>query len=124
MTCGTQAVEIETLVRAILAGDLIAAREWIADARRCDFSWHSVGQPVGLNEDELVVAAGLLELLAQRDGLSAPAWTAGVQAASELIILDPGLERMRRTFERARTEGPEPLRRRNIVAPSDFLKIA
>jgi len=124
MTYGKQAMEIEILVRAILAGDLIAAREWIADARRCDFSWNSVMRPVGLDTNELVVAAGLLELLAQRDGISAPAWTSGVQAASELIILDPGLERMRRTFERARTDGPEPLRRRNIVAPADFLKIA
>jgi len=117
-------MEIEILVRAILAGDLIAAREWIAEAQRCDLSWKSVGPPVGLDATELIVAAGLLELLAQRRGVPAPAWTSGVHAASDLIILDPGLERMRRTFERARTDGPEPLRKRNIVAPPDFLKIA
>ena len=111
-------------MRALLSGDLLTARQCVADAKRTRVKWSELEQPSGLNDREMSVAAGIVELLAFRAGVTAPTWTNAVGAVGELLILDPGLERMPRSFAQARTAGPEPLRRRNIVALPDFLDVA
>ena len=117
-------MEVEELVRAILAGDLIAARQIVADAHRMHIVWQRVEQPLGLTDRELAVAAGITELLAARAGGQPPSWTQAVGASREMVVLDPGLEQMPRSFARAKSSGPEPLRRRNIIALPDFLAVA
>jgi hypothetical protein len=76
-----------------------------------------------MDQRELVVAAGLAELLAQRAGAQPPPWTVLVGTYRVPLLLDPGLETMPRTLARAKTHGPESLRKRNLVAPPDFLDI-
>jgi hypothetical protein len=117
-------MELSDLVRAILAGDLLTARQWVADAQREQLEWERVARPGGLDEREMTVAAGIAELLAYRAGAAPPSWTIAVGAQVDLIVLDPGLEEMPRSFERARTSGPEPFRKRNLVALPDFLDVA
>jgi hypothetical protein len=117
-------MDIRELVGAILAGDLLTARQWVADARRNRLSWEDVGQPQGLSERELSVAAGLAELLAERSGSPPPSWTRAVGAVHGLLILDPGLETMPRTFAYAQASAPAPLRSRNLIAMPDFLDVA
>jgi hypothetical protein len=117
-------MDISRLVHALLAGDLLTARQCVADAHRMQVQWDQVEQPSGLSELEMSVAAGLIELLASRTGATPPPWTRTVGAVREPFVLDPGLEQMPRSFERARTAGPEPLRRRNLVASPDFLDVA
>jgi hypothetical protein len=117
-------MDVPELVRALLAGDLLAARQAVADARREHIQWQRLEQPRGLNEREMCVAAGIVELLAARAGDSPPPWTTTIGAVGEPLILDPGLEQMPRSFARAKAAGPEPLRRRNLVASPDFLEIA
>ena len=117
-------MEVHELVRALLAGDLIAARQFVADAHRLNVDWERVEQPPGLTDRELAVAAGITELLALRAGGKAPSWTQAVGASSEMVVLDPGLDQMPRSFARAKSHGPEPLRRRNIIALPDFLAVA
>ena len=117
-------MELRDLVHAILAGDLLAARQFVAHARRADLSWETLEQPRGLYDHEMAVAAGVVELLASRSGDTPPSWTRSVGAVRELLILDPGLEQMPRSFERAKTAGPEPLRKRNLIALPDFLDVA
>lgn len=117
-------MELPDLVRAVLAGDLIAARQWVADADRLGLEWERLSPPHGLSEREMVVAAGIAELLAQRRGATPPPWTLTVGSSAEPVILDPGLEKMPRSFAHAKREGPEPLRKRNLVALPDFLDVA
>ncbi|HEX7151445.1 MAG TPA: hypothetical protein VF618_08160 [Thermoanaerobaculia bacterium] len=116
-------MDIPELVRALLTGDLLTARQCVADAQHV-VQWDQLSKPVGLTERELTVAAGLVELLASRSGATPPAWTASVGALQEPLVLDPGLEEMPRSFARAQTAGPEPLRKRNIVASPGFLEVA
>jgi hypothetical protein len=71
----------------------------------------------------MVVAAALAEMLAARAGVTAPSWTASIGTNDVPLFLDPGLEQMPRTRELSRTAGPEPLRRRNLFAPPDFLDL-
>jgi hypothetical protein len=76
-------------------------------------------KPEGLSEDELALAAGLVEMMAERAGQLPPDWTASVTRQGEPIYLfDPSLFRSRRMAEEG---GPEPLRRRGIYAMPNFL---
>lgn len=117
-------MDIRELVHALLAGDLLAARQYVADAQRVHVQWNQLEQPVGLTEQEMSVAAGLVELFASRAGAPPPPWTKTIGAVRELLVLDPGLEQMPRSFARACSAGPEPLRKRNLVASPDFLDVA
>jgi hypothetical protein len=116
-------MELNDLVRAILSGDLLAARQWVADAHRARIRWERFERPSGLDEREMTVAAGVAELLAARAGSPPPPWTMAVGPQQEALLLDPGLEHMPRTFERAKTSGPEPLRKRNLIASPGFLDV-
>jgi hypothetical protein len=116
-------MDLADLVRAILSGDLLSARQWVADSQRARIPWERFEKPAGLDEREMTVAAGLAELLAGRVGMPPPPWTMFVGPQEEVLVLDPGLERMPRTFERAKRNGPEPLRKRNLIATPDFLDI-
>ena len=116
-------MDLADLVHAILTGDLLAARQWVADSQRVRIAWERFEKPAGLDEREMIVAAGLAELLAGRAGIPAPPWTTSVGPQDGPLVLDPGLERMPRSFEQAKRNGPEPLRRRNMIASPDFLDI-
>lgn len=117
-------MELPDLVYAILAGDLLTARQWVADARRAEMNWERLEQPRGLSDREMTVAAGLAELLAAREGALPPLWTSAVGSQQEPVVLDPGLEQMPRSLAHARADAPEPLRKRNLVALPDFLDVA
>lgn len=117
-------MELRDLVRAILDGDLLTARQWVADAHRSTLQWTTVPYPRDLSSRELTVAAAVTELLARRAGVNPPAWTDGVGAAPNPVVLDPGLDQMPRSFARAQAAGPESFRKRNLVALPDFLDVA
>lgn len=124
MISGIRFMELRSLVKAVLDGDLLAARQWVADAQRAHLTWSAVPYPSDLVGREITVAAGLVELLSRRAGEMAPPWTEGVGAEREPVLLDPGLDQMPRSFARAKAFGPEPLRKRNLVALPDFLEVA
>jgi hypothetical protein len=117
-------MDLRDLVEAILDGDLLTARQWVADAQRERVDWESLAYPSDLIGREITIAAGLVELLARRAGNRPPAWTEAVGAEQEPIVLDPGLEQMPRSLAQAKASGPEPLRRRNLLALPDFLNVA
>lgn len=117
-------MDLRDLVHAILAGDLLTARQYAIDVRRSNVLWEQLERPNGLNDREMSVAAGVVELLALRVGGSPPAWTSAIGPVRELLVLDPGLEKMPRSFARAKAAGPEPLLKRNLIASPDFLDVA
>lgn len=117
-------MEISDLVLALMRGDLLLARQWVADAQRENMRWDTIPEPTGLNDKETVIAAAMIELLASRAGVPAPGWTGGIGAVDEEIVLDPGLELMPRSFARAKATTPEALRKRNLVALPEFLEVA
>jgi hypothetical protein len=124
MISGMHSTDLRELVHAILAGDLLSARQWVADAQRAKVEWTQVPAPNGLSEREMTVAAGVAELLAARAGAGPPTWTAAIGAQKEPLVLDPGLEKMPRSYAQAKSSAPEPLRKRNLIALPDFLNVA
>jgi hypothetical protein len=116
-------MEVADLVRALLEGHLLVARQWVADALRSEVRWDEIERPTGLDERELTVAAGIIEMLAMRSGSAPPNWTCGVGANVTPLFLDPGLESMPRSLAHAKAHAPDALRRRNLYALPDFLEV-
>jgi hypothetical protein len=117
-------VRLEDLVRALVHNDALTARAWVADAGRVRLDWGSVPRPADLDALGLAIAAGVAELLASRAGQPPPPWTNAVPAAPQpfLLVRAAGwMPRLRRICE---VEGPEPLRRRALLAPPEFLTTA
>jgi len=117
-------MDLRDLVRALLSFETLAARQWVADARRSGLVWAELPAPAGLDATERAVAAGMAELLASRAGEAAPAWAAAVPAAPERLFLVRAAADMPRLRAACEQEGPEPLRRRGLMAPPEFLTIA
>jgi hypothetical protein len=117
-------VDLEDLVRALLRFDALTARQWLADAARSKLRWSEVPAPSDLDETERALAAGVAELLAARAGQAAPPWTAAIPAAPRTVFLVRSAATMPRLRAACEREGPEPLRRRGLLAPPDFLTIA
>lgn len=117
-------MEIGDLVRSLLEHDALAARQWVADAKREGFSWSKVPRPPSAGPVEAAVAAAVVELLAARAGEAPPAWTGDVGAVPQPVFLVRAARSMPRLRRLCEEEGPEPLRRRRILAPPDFLTAA
>jgi hypothetical protein len=108
------------VVRAARRGDDLVVRQWVADCR-CEWVDWSVFKMPTIAGDDLAVAAALVELMAVNALQSPPAWTS---SASEDVYLVPSAREMPRTREMCLTQGPEPMRKRRILAPPGYLTIA
>lgn len=117
-------MDLLDLIEALLAYDALSARQWVADAERSGFDWSQAPPPPGLDPTASALAAGVTELMAARSGQSAPAWTASVPAAPERLFLVRSAAAMPRLRALCEREGPEPLRRRGLFAPPEFLTAA
>jgi len=117
-------MELRDLVRALLRFDALTARQWLADAQRAGLVWTDVPAPTGLDATELAAAAGVAELLALRADQPAPGWTATVPPSPRRLFLVRAAATMPRLRAACEQDGPEPLRRRGLLAPPDFLSIA
>ena len=116
-------MDIADLVRALLRYDARTARQWVADAISSGLEWSELPTPTGLDSRELAVAAAVVELLAERACVPAPAWTPSVPPAEEPVWL-VRVEHRPRLRQRLPDESPPPLRRRRVFAPEDFLRAA
>ena len=117
-------MHLEDLVQALLSRDALTARAWVADASRAGLRWLEVPRPEGLDPTGLAIAAGISETLAARSGQAAPQWTADVPGIAEPFLLVRAAATMPRLRRLCETEGPEPLRRRGLLAPPEFLTAA
>ncbi len=117
-------MSLNELVHAVLNYDALAARQWVADAQRAGFRWGEISAPTELNQTEMALAAGLVELFAERAGIPAPPWTQTVKAAPQPRWLVRGADTLPRLRIMCEHEGPAPLRRRGLFAPPEFLTVA
>jgi hypothetical protein len=113
-------VRIEDIARAALAYEALTVRELIQDLLRDHPDWTAIPRPVAVDENTLVVAAALLELLALRNGAEPAAWARETGPAREPIHLVRAATTMPRTRARVEAESPEPLRRHNVFAPAEY----
>jgi hypothetical protein len=114
-------MEIRDLVQALLQGDTLRARQWVADAARCGLLWSEVPSPRGLTPVAHAVAAGVVEMMASRAGQPVPSWAQAAPASPITVFLVRAAETMPRLRRLCEEEGPMPLRKRRILAPPEFL---
>jgi len=117
-------VDIRDLVAALIERNALTARQWVADAERAGFDWSRVSEPAGLDPLGLALAAALVEMMAARGGGQALPWTSAVPPAPQRVFLVQAAESLPRLRRLCEQEGPEPLRRRGLLAPPDFLTAA
>lgn len=119
--CGMNMVGLLEVVEAALSRDGV----WLSGATqeflRSTPNLGEVPQPSGIDERHLVVAAALLELLALRTGQQAPNWTDTIGGLREPFFLVSEAESMKNTRIMCEQESPEPLRKRKLLAPPQFL---
>jgi hypothetical protein len=117
-------MHLRDLVRALQDHDTLGARQWVSDAERAKLQLTGLEAPHDLDPVGLAIAAGMVELPASRWQQSPPTWTQRVPALAIpffLVTAAASMPRLRRLCEE---EGPEPLRRRGLLAPPDFLTAA
>ncbi len=114
-------VTLNELVEAALSRDGL----WLSGATqeflRGTPVLRDVSPLTGTDDRHVVVAAALLELLALRMHQAPPDWTATVGGLSEPFFLMAEAETMKHTRLLCERESPMPLRKRNLLAPPNFL---
>jgi hypothetical protein len=117
-------VTLETLAETALRRDSLQLRSLVQEFVREHPQFTAIARPRTENLQILGTAAALLELLAQRAGQPAPEWTRDIGAVPSPIFLLEAAMRMPRLRMLCETEAPEPLRKRGLFAPPDFLTFA
>ena len=114
---------IEAIAHAALAGDALLARSLTQDFFRSKPCWTEIASPSVTDAPSLALTAALLELFALRQAAEAPAWTRVVGSLPEPIYLLAAARTMKRLRELCESHSPEPLRRRNLFAPPNYLEM-
>lgn len=114
--------KIEDLATAVLTYDSLLARALIQGFYDPALNLTHIPRPDSDDQEVLATSAALLELLALRRGQKAPAWTEDVGPLRESRHLLRAAESMRRLRQLCETESPEPLRKRRLFAPPNFLE--
>jgi hypothetical protein len=115
---------LELLAQTALRRDNLQLRSLTQDFLREYPSLRAVARPHTDNMQVLGTAAALVELLAQRTNQMPPLWTQEVGAVPEPTFLLQAASQMPRLRELCEAEAPEPLRKRHLYAPPDFLSFA
>lgn len=115
---------LEALAEAALRWDNLQLRSLVQDFLRADTLLSAIPRPQIDDPRVLTIAAALVELFAQRAGQAAPTWTREVDGLPEPFFLLEAATRMKRLRALCETESPEPLRKRGLYAPPDFLSFA
>ena len=117
-------VKLEELAEAVLRRESLLARSLSQDFLRETKDLHAVPQPAVEDKRLLVAAAAIIELLAARSHQEPPDWTGDIGPLTEPIFLVEAAERMTRLRTLCETQAPEPLRKRRLYAPPNFLTFA
>ena len=117
-------VTLEELAEAALRRDSLHLRSLVQDFVRDHPRLDTIPLPLIDEPQILGTAAALLELLAQCAGQDAPEWTRGIGAVPEPFYLLESALKMKRLRALCEAESPEPLRKRGLYAPPDFLSFA
>jgi hypothetical protein len=117
-------VQIEQLAEAILKKESITVRSLVQDFFSENPCLTDIPRPSVDEANLLAASASLLELFASRLGQEAPAWTKTIGPLPEPIFLLKAAATMKHLRELCERESPEPLRKRGIYAPPNYLEFA
>jgi hypothetical protein len=114
---------LQELVDALLSRKDMQLRILVQEWQWANPVVTSVPRPQTRDTRSLTVAAALVELFALRAGQAPPAWIADAEPLPEPFFVMERAERPGFTRTLCLAEAPEPLRRRNIFAPPNYLSM-
>jgi hypothetical protein len=115
-------ITIEQLAQAALNGESLRLRSLTQDLLREQPLLSAYPKPQTQDPRLLTTAAALLELLAGRLHQAPPPWTSEIGALADPVYLLKEATQMKRLRAFCETEAPEPLRKRGLYAPPNFLE--
>jgi hypothetical protein len=115
---------IEQLAEAALQRDNFRLRSLVQDIAHANTNWTLIPRPNTNDLRLLALSASLAELLAARQNQTPPAWTKDIGALQEPFFLVKSAETMKRLRTLCETQAPEPMRKRRLYAPPNFLEFA
>lgn len=114
---------LEQIAAQILANNPLEVRSLTQDYLRRGAPLRLEHAPTSGDPRICAVTAALAELLAARTAQQAPAWTNHVGKLPTPIYLVEAVTKSPRMRARIEQESPEPLRKRNVFAPSGYLEM-
>ena len=115
-------VRIEQLAEAAINQDAFSLRSLTQDLLRECPKLKDFPRPMTVDFKTLAAAAALLELFAERLHQEPPVWTREIGALPEPIYLVRAAATMKHLKVLCELQAPEPLRKRGLYAPPNFLE--
>jgi hypothetical protein len=115
---------IEQLAQAALEYNHLRLRSLVQDLLQSKIPLSQLSRPTSSDPRVLALSAALIELLALRQGQLPPTWTQSIGALREPFYMIASVDHMTRLRELCETQSPEPLRKRRLYAPPNFLQFA
>lgn len=113
----------ENIATAILANDALSVRSLVQDWLRSAPVFAIESTPISTDARVRVVAAAVVELLAERAGQPAPTWAAAESHLPVPLFLVEAASRSPKLRARVERESPEALRKHNVFAPAGYLDL-
>jgi hypothetical protein len=117
-------VTLDQLADAALHREGLRLRSLAQDFLAAQPQWREVARPALDDPRQLTTAAALVELFAARLGQAPPEWTKDGGPLPEPFFLVAAAESMQRLRTLCAAASPEPLRKRRLYAPPNFLEFA
>jgi hypothetical protein len=117
-------VTLEQVAQAALDRDSLRLRSLVQDFLKENPRLGDYVRPAVSDARVLSAAAALMELLASRQHQAPPAWTSAIGPLPEPFFLLKSAETLKHLRILCETQAPEPLRRRRLYAPPNFLAFA
>jgi hypothetical protein len=117
-------VKILDMARALINGSALELRQLSMDALESPHELALVPMPTNVAATELAAAAGIVELLCDRAGVTTPSWVHSAPTLEVPMFVVKSAARMPRLRTLCETEGPVALRKRGFLAPPEFLTFA
>ncbi len=115
---------LNELAKAALNRHSLELRQYVLNLSSAYPDFGVIPEPIFDSPMHRTTAGAILELLAERRGQEAPAWTTTVAALPMPFYLLESALTMPRLKVLCETQSPLPLRRRGLFAPPQFLESA
>lgn len=114
---------LEQIAAQILAKNPLEVRSLMQDYLRRGMPLRLEHAPTSDDPRVWAVAAAIAELIAARTMQQAPAWANQIGKLPIPIYLVEAASKSPKMRARVERESPEPLRKRNVFAPPDYLEM-
>ena len=116
-------ITIQEMAEALLNRNDLRLRQLVQSWLRSKPNATEARRPTTQDQNTLVVSAALVELLALRLNQKPPTWAETVGGLEQPFFVMKLAERPGFTRDLCLREAPEPLKRRNIFTPPNFLNM-